>query len=184
VAGAPHDCWTTTEEALTAGLSDELRDAWERLRAFAVALGEQRIYASHHSIMFSHKHCHFFVRPRPRYLEVCFFLPRRIADGRVLRAVASSKTKTCHTVRVVHRDEVEAPITDWLREAFTHSLEAATRAPSSSRTAPAGKKRSPTPAAAGRKARAAAAGKNRTDAGKQRRTKTTKKGRSPAARKR
>lgn len=30
--GEAHDCWTTTEAALTAGLSEDLRDAYERLR--------------------------------------------------------------------------------------------------------------------------------------------------------
>ena len=50
-AGEPHDCWTTTEQALTADLSEDLRDAWERLRESALEFGEQRIYASHHSIM-------------------------------------------------------------------------------------------------------------------------------------
>ena len=27
-----HDCWTTTEAALTQDLSEDLREAWERLR--------------------------------------------------------------------------------------------------------------------------------------------------------
>lgn len=53
--GEAHDCWTTTEAALTRDLSEGLRDAWERLRETAVSFGEQRIYASHHSIMFSRK---------------------------------------------------------------------------------------------------------------------------------
>jgi len=53
-AGEPHDCWTTTEAALTADLSEDLRDAWERLRETA-AFGDQRIYASHKSIMFSRR---------------------------------------------------------------------------------------------------------------------------------
>lgn len=56
-----HDCWTTTEAALTDDLSDDLRDAWERLRETAAEFGEQRIYASHHSIMFSRQVCYFFV---------------------------------------------------------------------------------------------------------------------------
>src|ERR1700752_1895189 len=30
--GEAHDCWTTTEAALTQDLSEELKDAWERLR--------------------------------------------------------------------------------------------------------------------------------------------------------
>ena len=31
-AGEAHDCWTTTEAALTDDLSEDLREAWERLR--------------------------------------------------------------------------------------------------------------------------------------------------------
>jgi hypothetical protein len=50
--GEDHDCWTTTEAVLTHELSDNLRDAWERLRETAVSFGDQRIYASHKSIMF------------------------------------------------------------------------------------------------------------------------------------
>ncbi len=31
--GEEHDCWTTTEAALTQDLSEHLQDAWERLAA-------------------------------------------------------------------------------------------------------------------------------------------------------
>jgi hypothetical protein len=56
----PHDCWTTTEAALTDDLSEDLRDAWERLRETAVEFGEQRIYASGTAIMFARDSCYFF----------------------------------------------------------------------------------------------------------------------------
>jgi hypothetical protein len=69
-----HDCWTTTEAALTEDLSEDLREAWQRLRETAVELGRQRIYASHHSIMFSRTSCYCFVRPKRTFLEVCVFL--------------------------------------------------------------------------------------------------------------
>ena len=116
--GEAHDCWTTTEAALTKDLSEDLRDAWERLRETAVEFGEQRIYASHNSIMFSRKACYFFVRPKRSYLEVFFFLGRRLKTSRVRRVVKSSKVKFAHEIRVTHRDEVEAPMTDWLLEAY------------------------------------------------------------------
>src|SRR5690242_20442904 len=45
-AGEEHDCWTTTEAPLTQDLSDDLRDAWERLRETAIGFGDQRLYAS------------------------------------------------------------------------------------------------------------------------------------------
>ena len=115
---AAHDCWTTTEAALTRDLSEDLREAWERLRETATAFGEQRIYASHHSIMFSRKACYFFVRPKKSVLEVCFFLGRTLKAPQVRWSAPSSKAKVAHIVHVRHRDEVETPITDWLLEAY------------------------------------------------------------------
>ena len=117
-AGDAHDCWTTTEAALTKDLSEDLRDAWERLRETAADFGEQRTYASHNSIMFSRTACYFFVRPKKSYLELCVFLPRALKAPQVKRAMASSKTKFANLLQIRHRDEVEAPITEWLREAY------------------------------------------------------------------
>ena len=119
--GEAHDCWTTTEAALTQELSEDLRDAWERLRETAVEFGEQRIYASHNSIMFSRKSCYFFVRPKTNFLEVCVFLGRALKAPQVRRVDRASKSKVAHIMHIRHRDEVEAPITDWLREAYEWS---------------------------------------------------------------
>ena len=116
--GEPHDCWTTTEAALTKELTDELREAWERLREAACEFGEQRIYASHNSIMFSRKSCYFFVRPKRTYLELSLFLGRKLRAAQVRRVEPASKSKFVHIIPIRHRDEVEAPITDWLREAY------------------------------------------------------------------
>jgi hypothetical protein len=116
--GEAHDCWTTTEAALTQDLSDDLREAWDRLRETAVSFGEQRVYASHKSIMFSRKSCYFFVRPKRKVLEVCVFLGRTVKAPQVRRAVPASKTKVAHLVPITHRDEVEPPFTTWLLEAY------------------------------------------------------------------
>src|SRR5690349_18723090 len=116
--GEEHDCWTTTEAALTQELSNDLRDAWERLRETAISFGYQRIYASHRSIMFSRKSCYFFVRPKRNFLELCVFLDRALKAPQVRRADRASKSKVFHIIHIKHRDEVEAPITDWLREAY------------------------------------------------------------------
>jgi Domain of unknown function (DUF5655) len=116
--GEEHDCWTTTEAALTRDLPEDLRDAWERLREAAVSLGDQRIYASHKSIMFSRRSCYFFVRPKRSYLELCVFLGRALKAPEVQRVDRASKLKIVHFIRIRHRDEVEAPLTDWLQEAY------------------------------------------------------------------
>lgn len=116
--GEAHDCWTTTESALTKDLSEDLQDAYARLRETAVELGEQRIYASHSSIMFSRKSCHFFVRPKRKHLELVIFLARAVKAPQVKKVVESSKIKRAHIIHLVHRDEVEPPLTDWMREAY------------------------------------------------------------------
>jgi hypothetical protein len=116
-----HDCWTTTEKNLTADLSEDLMDAWDRLRETASSFGEQRIYASHKSIMFSRRACYFFVRPKKKVLEVWFFLGRTLKTPLVRKTEKASKLKVAHMVQVTHRDHVEPPLTDWLKEAFETS---------------------------------------------------------------
>jgi Domain of unknown function (DUF5655) len=135
--GQEHDCWTTTEAALTQDLSEELQDAWERLRETAVFLGDQRIYASHKSIMFSRTSCYFFVRPKRNFLELCVFLGRALKAPQVRRVVRASKSKLVHVIQIRHRDEVESPVTDWLQEAYELSDVPAGK--------PAGKRAKPKP---------------------------------------
>jgi len=116
-----HDCWTTTPEKLMADLPEDLVDAWERIRESATEFGEQRVYASHKSIMFSRKVCYFFVRPRKKFLEVWFFLRRKLKNPAIRQTMQSSTVKVAHLVRVTHRDQVESPLTDWLQEAYESS---------------------------------------------------------------
>ena len=116
--GEAHDCWTTTEAALTEDLTDDLREAWERIRETAAEFGEQRIYASGTAIMFSRRSCYFFVRPRRKDLQVCVFLGRAVRSPQVRRVERKSASKLVNIVHITHRDQVEAPFTDWLREAY------------------------------------------------------------------
>lgn len=122
--GAAHDCWTTTEAALTADLPDDLREAWERLRETLAELGDQRIYASGTCIMFARETVYCFVRPKRSFLEVSVFLGRPLKSPHVKRVEQRSKTKVANILKITHRDAVEPPLTDWLREAY--DLEGAT----------------------------------------------------------
>jgi hypothetical protein len=143
--GSAHDCWTTTEAALTRDLSEDLQEAWERLRDTAAGFGDQRIYASHKSIMFSRKSCYFFVRPKKSALEVCVFLGRALRAPQVRRVDRTSKTKVAHLLHIRHRDEVEAPFTDWLQEAYEfNNAPAAKPATVRAKPKPARKKPKPT----------------------------------------
>ena len=114
----PHDCWTTTEKALTHDLSEDLQEAYQKIRETAVEFGEQRIYASHHSIMFSRNACHFLVKPRRNFLEFWIFLGRVVKGPQIKKVVESSRVKRAHLLKITHRDEIDPPITDWMKEAY------------------------------------------------------------------
>ena len=134
--GEAHECWKTTEAALTQDLSEDLQDAWERLRETAVSFGDQRIYASHKSLMFSRKSWYFFVRPKRNFLELCVFLGRTLKAPQVRRVDRASKAKLVYVIQIKHRDEVEAPITDWLQEAYELSDVLASKADATHATSP------------------------------------------------
>jgi hypothetical protein len=72
--------------------------------------------------MFSKKVCYFFVRPRKTFLEVWLFLPRKIEGLRSMRG-PTRKVKYCNLFKLVHADQVEEPLTDWICEAFDFAPE-------------------------------------------------------------
>ena len=73
--------------------------------------------------MFSRQSCYFFVRPKRSFLEVNVFLGRAIQAPQIKKAVRSSAAKTLHVLHIRHRDEVEAPMSTWLREAYELAAE-------------------------------------------------------------
>jgi hypothetical protein len=95
--------------------------------------------------MFARKVCYTFVRPKRRFLEVCIFLGRALKNPVVRKTEPVSKTKFANIVRIVHRDEVEAPITEWLQEAYAWQ-----DAPPPKRTASPSRKRTTGKKASGR----------------------------------
>ena len=48
-------------------------------------------------------------------------LARPLRAPQVRSVLSGSKSKFANMIRITHRDEVEAPITDWLREAYDYS---------------------------------------------------------------
>jgi hypothetical protein len=61
------------------------------------------------------------VRPKKSFLEVCVFLGRPLKAPQVRRSAPSSKSKFFSIIQIRHRDEVEAPVTEWIREAYEQS---------------------------------------------------------------
>lgn len=113
-----HANWHTTEAALFEGINEDLKDAFLKLKEFALALGEQRSYAAGKSIMFSRKACYFFARPKKSYVELVIFLGHGKKSPGFHSAKAVAEKKYAHTFKLVHADQVEGELTDSIEAAF------------------------------------------------------------------
>jgi hypothetical protein len=112
-----------SEEEQIQHLSDDLQEAWAKLKVHLLGLGEQEMRTSHRSIMFARKTCYAFVRPKRAFIELNFFLPKALDSESLKKVSAVSKTKWAHVLQLSHADQVEWPLTDWIREAFEYSGE-------------------------------------------------------------
>ncbi|MGE0616602.1 MAG: DUF5655 domain-containing protein [Bacteriovoracia bacterium] len=110
-----------SEQEQIANLSEDLQEAWLALRSRLLSQGDQEMRTSHRSIMFARKTCYAFVRPKKAFLELNFFLPRALRSEFIKKINSVSKTKWVHVMHLTHSDQVETPLTDWIREAFEHS---------------------------------------------------------------
>lgn len=112
-----------SEQEQVQNLSEELQDAWAALRAQLLALGEQELRTSHRSIMFARKTCYAFIRPKKAFIELNIFLPKALKSELIKKVTPVSKTKWVHILNLTHSDQLDWPLTDWLREAFEYSGE-------------------------------------------------------------
>jgi hypothetical protein len=110
-----------SEQEQFEGLSEELQDAWAALRANLLGLGEQEMRTSHRSIMFARKTCYAFARPKKAFIELNIFLPKALESEYLKKVEPVSKTKWVHVMHLTHSDQVDWPLTDWVREAFEYS---------------------------------------------------------------
>ena len=117
--GEAHDCWTTTEAALTQDLSEDLRDAWERLRETAAVVwrpADLRLAQVDHVLAQVLLLLRASEEELPRGLRV----PR--PDGECPSG-ATRRPRVEVQGRAHHPDQapgrVEAPVTDWLRRRTT-----------------------------------------------------------------
>lgn len=109
---------TRSEQEQFEGLSEDLQDTWKYLRRFLMSLGEQEVRTSHRSIMFARKTCYVFVRPKKAFIELNFFLLKALKSEFIKKVTPVSKTKWVHVMQLTHSDQVDEPLTDWIREAF------------------------------------------------------------------
>jgi hypothetical protein len=107
-----------SEYELTVALAEDLQDAWKKIRRFADELGEQTSHTSAKAMMFNRSYCYMFMRPKKSYIELVFFLREEQDGPPIFKTERRSKTKVSHIVRLIHEDQVESPLTDWIAQSY------------------------------------------------------------------
>ena len=107
-----------SETELIRDLDEDLRDAWIKLRDYLKTLGEQRTYTSARAMMFARERCYAFVRPQKKYLQLNFFLDEVIDSPLLKRGNRVSESRAANVFRLMHADQIDEPLTQWLREAY------------------------------------------------------------------
>lgn len=107
-----------TEDSLTKNISDDVMDAWLRLKETALSFGEQSLTFSDKAILFTRKGCYLSVRPQKSYLGISFFLGRKVESPIVRETLAPARGTVEHTLRINHQDQIGAPLIQWLKEAY------------------------------------------------------------------
>lgn len=116
------NCVPVTERQLFNQFDEDLRDAYYLIKDRVSEFGDQRMYNNARASMFSRRVCYLYVRPKKKFLEVCFFLPKLLKNEIIHDGRAVSKSKFTHTVRVFHSDQIDHTILTWLREAFEFAV--------------------------------------------------------------
>ena len=107
-----------SEAELIRDLDEDLKDAWAKLREFLNDLGPQRMYTSARAIMFARERCYVFVRPQKKYLQLNFFLDELIDSPQIKRGNRVTENRAANVFRLMHADQIDEPLTDWLHDAY------------------------------------------------------------------
>ena len=94
------------------------RPIFEAVLAFAESLGPVLVEPVAVGIFLKRARTFVELRPKTKWIELSFGLPRRIDHPRVSRTLGVSGSRTFHAVRLLAPDDVCEPVTDWITEAY------------------------------------------------------------------
>lgn len=117
-ANMVHSCRRHTLQEPFAGKPAAIRKLFERFRAMVEACGPVRVLPYHDRVGFMVRVRFAAAVPRTRWLDVGFWLPRRIEHPRFHRIQTIYPNAHVHVIRITEPRQLDAEIKAWLREAY------------------------------------------------------------------
>jgi hypothetical protein len=113
-----HACGQWTLDDSFAGRPPQIRELFEAVHAVISGFGPVTLVPYRDRVAFMERVRFAGVVPRNRWLEVKFWLPRRIESPRLGKVESLSPYTHIHALRIAALDEIDDELTGWLREAY------------------------------------------------------------------
>lgn len=114
-----HSCQRHDLAEPFAGKAPVIRELFDRLRAMAEACGPVRLVAYRDRVAFMVRVRFAGAVPRSRWLDVEFWLPRRIEHPRFRRVETLYPNAHIHSLRISEVGQLDAQVAAWLGEAYS-----------------------------------------------------------------
>ena len=113
-----HSCRRYSLEQVFARSDPAVRDLFERLRAMVVAVGPAHEQAYRDQVAFLVRVRFLAATPRKRWLDVGFWLPRRIDSPRFHKVETLTPTNHVHLLRITEDGQLDDEVLGWIREGY------------------------------------------------------------------
>ncbi|MFN8179942.1 MAG: YdeI/OmpD-associated family protein [bacterium] len=113
-----HACRRVDVDAAFTGKPPFIRALFDRFRGMVESLGPVTLVPYHNRVGFMVRVRFAGAIPMKRWLEVGFWLPRRIDHPRMYKIETLYPDVHIHRLRVTRKDELDDELLEWLREAY------------------------------------------------------------------
>jgi uncharacterized C2H2 Zn-finger protein len=113
-----HSCRRVRLEDVFAGRSDRVRELFDRFRRLIESMGPVKLVPYTGRVGFMVRVRFAGAAPRSNWLDVGFWLTRRIESPRLRRVETLLPNAHLHWLRVANASDLDAELAGWLREAY------------------------------------------------------------------
>lgn len=113
-----HSCRRYSVDETFAGSEPRVRELFERLRALIESIGPVHVQAYRDKIAFLVRVRFAGAMPKKKWLDVGFWLPRRVEHERLFKVETLTPTDHVHLLRLTEPTHLDEQLESWLREAY------------------------------------------------------------------
>lgn len=113
-----HSCKRVRLEDVFAGRTSNVRELFDRFRALIESIGPVKLVPYAGRVGFMVRVRFAGAAPRSKWLDVGFWLPRRLESPRFRRVETLLPNAHIHWLRVTDAADLDDELSDWLREAY------------------------------------------------------------------